>query len=351
MQARNVHALSTLTSLSALLLGAALLATPALAVDEVAGAHGASVVNRDAPVTLPGNIQQKPLPKVDPASLSRGLGGMDADAAADSMATLSHSADGTDSETPASGELRGFLADSSAGSGKSEMSTDRVVVGTDDRTQVTDISQYPLYTVGWLIIQDQKGDYSTCTGTMIGPKSVITAAHCVYDHDNGGWAKDVIFAPAATDAQTAPVGVFEWADANILKGFVTNYDGKNYGSAMPWDLAEIELKEQAGDQVGWMGFRVDDGTELKATVIGYPGDKPEGTMWKAGCDVTPDHFGDQLFWHDCDTFAGSSGSAMWDLNAQGEPSIRGINVAEDDNVNYGVRLIDPYFKFIQDNYK
>ena len=70
MQARNVHALSTLTSLSALLLGAALLATPALAVDEVAGAHGASVVNRDAPVTLPGNIQQKPLPKVDPASLS-----------------------------------------------------------------------------------------------------------------------------------------------------------------------------------------------------------------------------------------------------------------------------------------
>jgi V8-like Glu-specific endopeptidase len=100
-----------------------------------------------------------------------------------------------------------------------------------------------------------------------------------------------------------------------------------------------------------MGFRVDDGTELKATVIGYPGDKPEGTMWKAGCDVTPDHFGDQLFWHDCDTFAGSSGSAMWDLNAQGEPSIRGINVAEDDKVNYAVRLTKPYFQFLMDNYK
>ena len=70
---------------------------------------------------------------------------------------------------------------------------------------------------------------------------MITAAHCVYDHENGGWVKDIIFAPGATAAQTAPFGTFEWADANILKGFVSNYDGKNYGSSMPWDLAVIEL--------------------------------------------------------------------------------------------------------------
>jgi V8-like Glu-specific endopeptidase len=67
--------------------------------------------------------------------------------------------------------------------------------------------------------------------------------------------------------------------------------------------------------------------------------------------VPPDHFGDQIYYHDCDTYAGSSGSAMWEDAGKGDLYIRGINVAEDDKVNYGVRLIKPYFQFIQDNYK
>jgi V8-like Glu-specific endopeptidase len=345
MQARSF------SSIAALMLGVALVATPAFAADTVAGNKGTPAANRDAPVTLPGKVTPMPVPKVDASSLSRGPLGLDPAAAAESMATLTHSADGSDSETPASGELRDILTQAIQGSGKQSMSTDRVVTGADDRTQVTDTTQYPDYAVGWLIIQDQKGDYSTCTGTLIGPKTVITAAHCVYDHETGGWVKDIIFAPGATDAQTAPFGTFEWADANILKGFVSNYDGKNYGSAMPWDLAVIELKDEAGNQLGWMGFRVDDAIDFKANVIGYPGDKPDGTMWQTKCDVPPDHFGDQIYYHDCDTYAGSSGSAMWEDAGKGDLYIRGINVAEDDKVNYGVRLIKPYFQFIQDNYK
>jgi len=68
-------------------------------------------------------------------------------------------------------------------------------------------------------------------------------------------------------------------------------------------------------------------------------------------DFPPDHFGDQIYYHDCDTYAGSSGSSMWEDAGKGDLYIRGVNVAEDDKVNYGVRLIKPYFQFIQDNYK
>ena len=42
---------------------------------------------------------------------------------------------------------------------------------------------------------------------------------------------------------------------------------------------------------------------------------------------------------------------MWEDAGKGDLYIRGVNVAEDDKVNYGVRLIKPYFQFIQDNYK
>ena len=342
----------SLTTISALLMGAALVAAPAFAADSVAGKQGSgtAVVTRDAPLTLPAGVKPKPVPVVDPSSLSRGPLALDPAGAAESMGTVTLSRDGSVSEQPASEGLRGILESEMKGSNPS-MTSDRVIDNKDERSQVTDTSTYPAITVGWLWTQDQKGNWSTCTGTLIGPKTVLTAAHCVYDHDTGGWVQAMTFIPGMSDADTAPYGQFDWANVNILKGFIDNYDGKNYGSVMPWDLAEIELQEDAGNTLGWMGFKVDDASDFKATVIGYPGDKPDGTMWQTNCAVPAKNFGDQVFWHTCDTYAGSSGSAMWDDEGKGDLYIRGINVAEDDKVNYGLRIIDSYFQFLQDNYK
>ena len=342
----------SLTTISALMLGVALVATPVLAAGSTAGNKGSgqSAVNRDAPLSLPAGVTARPVPKVDASTLSRGILGEDPAAALAGMGTVTLARDGSVSETPASEGMRAILEQEMKGSNPA-MTTDRVVDTTDDRVQVTDSSAYPTDVVGWLWTQDQKGNWATCTATLIGPKTVITAAHCVYDHATGGWVQAMTFLPGMTDAETAPFGQFDWANVNILKGFIDNYDGTNYGSAMPWDLAEIELAEEAGTQLGWMGFRVDDGSDFKAEVIGYPGDKPDGTMWDVKCDIPAANFGDQIYWHTCDTFAGSSGSSMFEDAGKGDLYIRGINVAEDDKVNYGLRLIDSYYQFIIDNYK
>ncbi|MBI4922699.1 MAG: serine protease [Devosia nanyangense] len=342
----------SLTTISALMLGVALVATPVFAAGSTAGNQGSGqvAVNRDAPLSLPAGVTPKPVPKVDASTLSRGNLGEDPAAALASMGTVTLSRDGSVAETPASEGMRAILEQEMKGSNPS-MTTDRVVDTTDDRVQITDSSGYPTAVIGWLWAQDQKGDWSTCTATLIGPKTVITAAHCVYDHDTGGWVQAMSFLPGMTDAESAPFGQFDWANINILKGFIDNYDGTNYGSVMPWDLAEIELAEAAGDQLGWLGFRVDDASDFKAEIIGYPGDKPDGTMWDVKCDIPAANFGDQIFWHNCDTYAGSSGSSMFEDAGKGDLYIRGINVAEDDKVNYGVRLIDSYYQFIIDNYK
>jgi V8-like Glu-specific endopeptidase len=42
---------------------------------------------------------------------------------------------------------------------------------------------------------------------------------------------------------------------------------------------------------------------------------------------------------------------MWIDDGKSNLYIRGLNVAEDDKVNYGVRIIGAYFQFIQENYK
>jgi glutamyl endopeptidase len=122
---------------------------------------------------------------------------------------------------------------------------------------------------------------------------------------------------------------------------------------MPWDIAEIELIEDVGAKVGWMGFRVDKGSQFDAVLVGYPGDRPDGTMWESTCIVPPSSFGDQTFTHTCTTSAGSSGSAMFENDGRGDPFIRGIAVAEDasGSPNYAVRLSESYYHFLIDNYR
>jgi V8-like Glu-specific endopeptidase len=343
--------LRSLTTVSALMLGVALLATPVLAASSTPGGKGAAdvSVNRDAPLTLPGKAAPKPTPTVDPSSLSRGIFGEDPAAALASMGTVTLSHDGSVTEQPASEGMRAIIEAMTKGNG--EATADRVVVDKDTRKQITDASGYPDRVIGWLWTQDQKDQWATCTATLIGPYTVITAAHCVYDHPTGGWVKAMTFLPGMTDAENAPFGQFDWDTVNILKGFIDNYDGTNYGSVMPWDLAVITLSSDAGNQLGWMGFQVDDGSDFKAEMIGYPGDKPDGTMWDTTCTIPAKNFGDQIYVHDCDDYAGSSGSAMFQDAGGGDLYIRGINVAEDDKMNYGVRLIDSYYQFILDNYK
>lgn len=333
---------------TAFLIGAALAATPVFA--QTAGNTGPADIpaTRAAPFALPGEATPTPPLKINSSTLSRGPLALAPGAAAESMGTETLYNDGTTESKPASDAIRAFFTGTA---GSETAPVQRIVGGTDDRTQITDASGYPERIVGWLWTQAQDDSWSTCSATLIGPYTVVTAAHCVYVQDKGGWVKDALFLPGLTDPESAPYGSFAWENINILKGYIDNYDGTNYGSAMPWDLAVITLTEDAGNQLGWLGFRVDDAAQWAATVIGYPGDKPDGTMWKVQCDIAPDQFGDQIFYHTCDTFAGSSGSSMFEDAGDGNLYIRGINVAEDDQVNYGVRFIEPYYQFIMDNYK
>ena len=380
------------TTISALVLSVSLLASPAFAADgsvDGAKASGTATVNRDAPLTLPAKASPKPVPTIDPATLTRGIGGMDADAAIASMTVVTLNRDGTTAETPAPEGLRAIIAADVKGSPphanppappnpqpptpptpqpptpqpptpqpptpapKPPGPPTPVVTPPTAPVQVTDTSTNPYINVGWIWAQKQDGNWWTCTGTQIGPKTVITSADCVYDHPTGGWVKAMVWYPGMTDGQTAPYGQFDWANMNILKGFTDNYDGTNFSSVMPWDLAEIELKDDATN-LGWLGFKVDDASDFKANLIGYPDGVPvAGSQWKTSCTIPAANFGDTLFVHDCPTAPGVGGAAMFTDDGKGNFVIRGIHIADsaDGKTHFGLRLIDSYFQFLQNNYK
>ncbi|HZY68413.1 MAG TPA: hypothetical protein VFE52_07485 [Devosia sp.] len=102
-----------------LMIGAALAASPVLAQSVTAGNTGPAEIpaNRDAPLSIPGELTPMPTPKVD-ASTTRDIFAMDPAEALASLGTVSLDRSGEVTETEASEALRAaFEAQTQGNSG------------------------------------------------------------------------------------------------------------------------------------------------------------------------------------------------------------------------------------------
>ena len=87
--------------------------------------------------------------------------------------------------------------------------------------------------------------------------------------------------------------------------------------------------------------------DFSANIVGYPGDKPGGTMWRSTCNVLAENVGDGYFQYDCDTYPGSSGSAVYAYDEGAKARIVvGVNVAESTDFNTAVRINAVYLEWI-----
>lgn len=171
----------------------------------------------------------------------------------------------------------------------------RSVIGTDERVQVSPTTYWPWVTMGRIDLG--------CTGTIVGPRHVITAGHCVYNIETDTWYYNLSFSPAQ-DGSYYPFGTIPWSYAITVTGWTNNHD-RNY------DYAMIVLAENIGYTTGYMSYGYDNNlcSNCIVNINGYPGDKPFGTMWHSNCPLTG--LTTYRLYYECDTYHGQSGSGVY----------------------------------------
>ena len=201
---------------------------------------------------------------------------------------------------------------------KAEYSKLEVIIGTDDRVRVTNNELYPWRCVCSLLITASTGVQYIGTGWLVSPRLLLTAGHCVYMADEGGWVTQIEVIPGR-NADARPFGSAISRDFRSVSGWTQDGDSD-------YDYAGILLPadKRYGEQLGWFGYanRPDDYLKsITLNLAGYPGDggkagsQVEGTQWY-NFRTVKDVMAKQLT-YEIDTYGGQSGAPVWEMTSNG----------------------------------
>jgi V8-like Glu-specific endopeptidase len=185
-------------------------------------------------------------------------------------------------------------------------SISEVIIGTDDRVRINTTTIYPWRAVCALRITARDGSRWIGTGWLVSPRTVITAGHCVFLHDHGGWARSIEVIPGINDA-SRPYGSCSSNNLRSVQGWTQNKNRDfDYGAII------LPANCRLGDRTGYFGYAVRNDAYLLSSTVnlsGYPGDKRGNQKWYMA--RRPKSVSSRVIYYDIDTMGGQSGAPVW----------------------------------------
>lgn len=201
------------------------------------------------------------------------------------------------------------------------------VIGGENRTRRSNTTDYPWRAMGWV-----NSDQGSCTGTQIGPRHVLTSAHCVVNDKK--WRTNLRYYPGR-NGSSSPYGS-DPAFCMIVPNGWYDHEWANY------DYALLILPENNSN--GWLGYADLKYSELKNKTVwmfGYPSDmSPYPSLW--GMSGPLEKVYAHSIRHELDDAPVSSGSALYKYNG-GNRLVVAVHKGKYWNWHRGPRINDREF--------
>lgn len=213
------------------------------------------------------------------------------------------------------------------------------VIGVDERNLIKETDKYPWRMIAALSLIPRPPLSNTYIGTawFIGPKTLLTAGHCVYSKsDFGGWIGRIEVSPGRYGSKF-PFKTVTATRFSALKVWEDSADPD-------FDVGCIHLDAPLEETVGHFKIASPTDAELAERLVnvsGYPGDRGGGKEQYFHRNRLLKVTARRLY-YDVDTYGGQSGSPVWIQNGpKDEPVAIGVHaygVSSEMTANSGPRL-------------
>lgn len=181
-----------------------------------------------------------------------------------------------------------------------------LLTDVDRRKQILETDLLPWRMLCSLDIVSQNGLGYVGTGWFAGPRTLITAGHCVYDEiELGGWARQITVIPGR-NGDSGSLGTAVSSRFSTTDRWLEAQDAD-------YDYAAIHLSEDLGAGIGSFGIGTLPDAELQNRLLnisGYPVSPGNGKFQYFHANRVKAVTARRVF-YDIDTMGGQSGAPVW----------------------------------------